>query len=104
MLQHYLAHTDDRQVLEFTLQEIRGYINTARHSELLADGSLHIFAADERHFYIDIPTVKAETIFPAEKGFATGRKILNEKSHDGADFYLCKDGRIRELAPPRSCA
>jgi hypothetical protein len=103
-LKHYLAHTNDKQVLEFTLKEVQGLINSARQSELLSDDSLHIFTADEQHFYINIPTVKAETIFPIEKGYATGRKILDEKSRDGTDLYLCKDGKIRELPPPRSCA
>ncbi len=98
MLKLYSAHTDDRQALKFTLKEIQNIINTAQQSELLPDSSLHILTADKQHFYIAIPTAETETIFPIAAGFIVGRKILDEKSQA---VYLCEDGKIRELPPPR---
>jgi hypothetical protein len=102
-LRFYPAITDEQQLVKLSFEQLKSYVAEAREGEILSDGRLHIVTAEGKHFYLNIPTAKAKTTFPIEGGYAVGRKILHEKGRNGASYYLCIDGKIRELTPPRSC-
>jgi hypothetical protein len=104
MSKTYLVQVDGEQPDKLTLKQIISLIHEARHSKLTDDGRLDIITAKGKCLHVYIPTVKTETTFPVQGGYAVGKEILHEKSYSAANYYLCKDGKIRELAPPSSCA